>query len=78
MAYNPEPKIDDCRTIAQKWGDPQVIILSLSEDGLLSMATYGETKKLCIVAGMLGQVAFDAIKAYIATMIKQMEQAKGA
>ena len=65
MAWNPSPKVADCREIARKWGKEQVIILALDGDGRLGMATYGHTPQLCACAKVLGDVAFDAIERYI-------------
>ena len=65
MAWNPSPKVADCRTIARKWGYPEVIIIALDEiTGQVEMATYGETRKLCASAKDKGDAAFDAILAH--------------
>lgn len=62
MAWNPNPKVADCRDIARKWDDKeQVIIIAIDGDGIMEMATYGKTPKLCRCAKKLGDVAFDAI-----------------
>lgn len=63
MAWNPSPKVADCREIARKWGDkPMVIILALDTvKGEIVMATYGATTELCAEAERLGNVAYDAI-----------------
>jgi hypothetical protein len=67
MAWNPEPRVADCREIARKWGGKkQVIIIALDEKGCMDMATYGETKQLCTVAKKLGEVGLDAINNFIA------------
>ncbi len=67
MAWNPEPRVADCRDIARKWGGKQqVIIIALDNQGRMDMATYGETKQLCTVAWKLGQVAFKSIEDFIA------------
>ena len=48
MAWNPSPKVADCREIARKWGHRQVIVIALSaDDEKIEMVTYGETKALC-------------------------------
>lgn len=63
MAWNPSPKVADCREIARKWGKKhQVIILALDRDaGTVEMATYGETKALCNDARRLGDAAWDGV-----------------
>jgi hypothetical protein len=66
MAWNPSPHVADCRDIARKWGGKkQVIIIALDDRGSMDMATYGETKQLCAVAGTLGNVALKAIEFFI-------------
>lgn len=66
MAWNPTPKVADCREIARKWGHQQVIVIALNADACkIEMATYGETKALCADAKRLGDAAYDAVmKAY--------------
>lgn len=66
MAFNPHPKVADCREIARKWGKEQVIILAIDGDGVMEMATYGETVALCKCAKVLGECAFDAISKAVA------------
>lgn len=66
MAWNPEPRVADCREIARKWnGKKQVIIIAIDNDGRIDMATYGETKQLCTVAKVLGDIGLDAINKFI-------------
>ena len=67
MAWNPSPKVSDCRTIARKWKRDRVIILAL-DDRTMEMASYGETKRLCDDAKKLGDVAYDAIMRYLEDM----------
>ena len=51
MAWNPSPKVADCRDIARKWGMQQVIILGINpRTGKYEIASYGETKTLCAEA----------------------------
>ena len=67
MAWNPSPKVADCRDIAAKWGGKdQVIIIALDHtQGTIQLATYGKTVALCANAKKLGDAAYDAvIKAY--------------
>jgi len=62
MAWNPSPKVADCREIARKWGHQQVIVIALnSADCKIEMATYGETKALCAEAKRLGDNAYQAV-----------------
>lgn len=62
MAWNPEPKVADCREIARKWGDKeQVIIIAVDGHGKVEIATYGKTKILCACAKAFGDAAFNAI-----------------
>lgn len=62
MAWNPSPKVADCREIARKWGKQQVIILAIDlADGTLEMATYGQTQGLCADAKRLGDAAYQAV-----------------
>ena len=65
MAWNPSPKVADCRDIAEKWGNAnEVIILALDVvKGEIQMATYGGTKAQCAEAKRLGDVAYNAIVA---------------
>jgi len=65
MAWNPSPKVADCRTIARKWGYSEVIIIALDDKaGTIEMATYGETRQLCLDAKNRGDAAFDAVRVY--------------
>jgi hypothetical protein len=62
MAWNPSPKVADCRDIARKWGKQQVIILAIdTNQNTLEYASYGETKELCSDAQKLADAAYDAI-----------------
>jgi hypothetical protein len=60
MAWNPSPKVADCREIARKWGMKQVIIIGMTDDQI-AMATYGETKAMCADAKRLGDHAYQAV-----------------
>ena len=62
MAWNPSPKVADCRYIARKWSKKQVIIIGIDDRGQMEMATYGETKTLCAVTQVFGDAAFNAIE----------------
>lgn len=63
MAWNPSPKVADCREIARKWGGKhQVVIIAIDRAaGTIEMATYGQTKALCNDAKRMGDAAYDAV-----------------
>jgi hypothetical protein len=62
MAFNPSPKVADCRDIAKKWNKPQIIILAVDPiAGTLEYASYGESKAHCAEAKRLADVAYQAI-----------------
>ena len=62
MAFNPSPKVADCRDLARKWKKHQVIIIMIDrEAGTLEYASYGENKKLCDQAEALADTAYDAV-----------------
>lgn len=57
MAFNPSPKVADCRDIARKWNRQMVIIIGLNETGEYEWASYGETKQLCDSAKEFAEAA---------------------
>ena len=62
MAFNPSPKVADCRDIARKWNKPQIIILAVDPiAGTLEYASYGESKAHCDEAKRLADVAYQSI-----------------
>ena len=62
MAFNPSPKVADCRDIAKKSNKPQIIILAIDPiAGTLEYASYGENKANCDEAKRLADVAYQAI-----------------
>ncbi len=62
MAFNPSPKVADCRDIAKKWNKPQIIILAVDPiAGTLEYASYGESKAHCAEAKRLADIAYQAI-----------------
>lgn len=74
MAFNPSPKVADCREIARKWGNQeQVIILAIDGEGRMQMATYGRTSKLCSVAQALGNAAWKGIEDCIAAHERMLD-----
>ena len=55
MAWNPSPRVADCRDIARKWVMNQTVIIGINtETGVFEIASYGETKSLCADAKRLG------------------------
>jgi len=51
MAWNPSPKVADCRDIARKWGYDQVVVLAVNtQTGTFETVSYGETAALCAAA----------------------------
>jgi hypothetical protein len=62
VAFNPSPKVADCRDIAKKWNKPQIIILAIDPiAGTLEYASYGESKAHCDEAKRLADVAYQSI-----------------
>lgn len=62
MAWNPSPKVADCREIARKWGFNKVIIIALEDDrGRMTAASYGKTKEMCADAERLSGVAYESV-----------------
>ena len=76
MAWNPSPKVADCREIARKWGNgiEQVIIIGIDGEGRTVTATYGETTQLCKCADMHGKAAIVGIS----NCIEEAERAAAA
>jgi len=73
MAWNPSPKVADCREIARKWGVEQVIIFGINKDGGMAMATYGSTLTLCACSKKLGDVAYDAMERFVSIAEKELK-----
>jgi hypothetical protein len=67
MAWNPSPKVADCREIARKCGNgiEQVIIIGIDGDGRTTTATYGRTAQLCACADAFGKAAIKGIHRHI-------------
>lgn len=72
MAWNPSPKVADCREVARRWGVAQVIIFGISSEGEMAMATYGSTLELCACSEKLGDIAFDAMKRFVDAVEENM------
>ena len=66
MAFNPDPKVDDARTLARKWQKTKVIIIMVDDrKGTIEYASYGENAKACDRAKDLAYLAFNAILNYL-------------
>ena len=64
MAWNPSPRVADCRTIARKWGMNQTVIVGINtETGKYEIASFGETKSLCADAKRLNDRINQVIQA---------------
>lgn len=62
MAWNPSPKVADCREIAKKWGKHQIIVLAVDTDECtLEAVSYGETKELCADAKRLADACYKTV-----------------
>ena len=68
MAWNPDPKVADCRDIARKWGGKKHVIILALDDTTMEMATYGATPKLCDATKVLGDKAYNAVIAYLESL----------
>lgn len=60
MAWNPTPEVAAVRDAAKKLQTPLAVIVYLTHDGKLAMASYGQNVELCKHAGKLGEHLFDA------------------
>lgn len=62
MAWNPSPKVADCREIARKWGADQVVILAINtRQGTFETVSYGETRALCDAAKKINDHIHEAV-----------------
>lgn len=58
MAFNPSPKVADCRDIARRWKKQQVIVVAVDyKKGTLECVSYGETSELCAKQNSLPNTA---------------------
>jgi hypothetical protein len=63
MAWNPSPKVADCRDVARKWNVQQVVILGFNyKNGTFEIASFGETRALCADAKAIGEAIFKQIE----------------
>jgi hypothetical protein len=79
MAWNPSPKVADCREIARKWGNgiEQVIIIGIDGEGRTMTATYGRTPTLCACADRFGMAAVAGINRLVAMAEAHHDLAEG-
>lgn len=66
MAFNPSPEVAVARDAAKKLGATMCIVLYVTKDDKLGMASYGDNRILCDHAGAFGDVAFEAVMKEIA------------
>ncbi len=65
MAWNPSKEVAVARDSAKALGDaPVVIVLYLTNNQQIGMASYGRTKELCKFAKELGGHCFEAMKRF--------------
>jgi len=65
MAWNPSPEVAAARDAAKALNNaPIVVLLYLTNDQRLGMASYGRTRELCKFAGELGDHCFEAMKKF--------------
>ena len=64
MAWNPSPKVKEAQGLSKKFGNPIVIILSITENGMIESVSYGKTKELCEVAKKISAAASKAVVNY--------------
>ena len=56
MAWNPDPKVADCREVARKWRMTQTIVLGFDQaKGTFAIASYGETAEMCANARKINE-----------------------
>ena len=63
MGWNPAPEVAVARDAAKALGNaPVVVLLYLTNDRQIGMASYGRTKELCKFASELGEHCFEAMQ----------------
>jgi hypothetical protein len=61
MAWNPSPKVADCRDLARKYGANKVVVLLINDRaGTYETVSYGSTRRECDEAKVLADMVFDA------------------
>lgn len=62
MAFNPDPKVSEARSLAAKYSKTRVIVIMVDDDaGTIEYASYGKTKKLCDDTKRLADAAYETI-----------------
>lgn len=62
MAWNPSPEVAPLRDYAKQFDRPIVVAFSIDRNGdQFHIATFGETKKLCKLAGSFGDSIATAV-----------------
>ena len=67
MAFNPSPEVAVARDAAKKLDATMCIVLYVTKDNKLGMASYGQNKNLCEYAGLLGDAAYETLMEGIAS-----------
>jgi hypothetical protein len=63
MAWNPSPKIADCRDVARKWDADMVVVLAINtQTARVEVNSYGATRGLCDAAGSVGKKIMQQIQ----------------
>lgn len=64
MAWNPSPEVAVARDAAKKLGDASMcIVLWVTPDKKVGMASYGKTRALCDAAKRIADDVWDAVVA---------------
>jgi hypothetical protein len=59
MAWNPSPEVAVARDAARKLGGKMCVVLWITDDDKLGMASFGRTMELCRTAKGLGEHAYE-------------------
>lgn len=63
MAWNPSPRVADCRDIGRKWNSDIVVILGVNtRTGKYEVASFGETRELCAIAKRINDKIADMMQ----------------
>ena len=60
MAWNPTKEVCVSRDAAEKLDSPMCVVVWVTRDAKIGMASYGETKKLCGHARRLGNQLYES------------------
>jgi len=55
MAWNPSPQVAAVRDAAKKLESPFAVVVYLTKDNRVAMASYGANQNLCTMAGKFGE-----------------------